>query len=143
MNKLCVWAAYLTLALLTAASPAWASGSGIVTFDVAVQGAKGGMPVRLWMPYPLFDGYQDISQVRVSGTYDATAVYRDAKNGAVYLFAEWDKTQQTPNLRFAFHVDSHFMKGPQLKDGNALPKCVGDVLPVDVQLPYLLPVLSL
>ena len=100
---------------------------GTVSYDFEIKDFVKGKPAALWIPYPMSDGNQDITQVAVSGNFDRQAVYRDAKTGAIYLHADWQKPEQTPVLSMSFHVDSHYSKGAALKDGgNAFPP---EVLP--------------
>ena len=119
-------ASCLTLGL---AMQAQAKGKGVVTYDVSIKDVAKGKPVSLWIPYPLSDASQQITDVNISGNYEKQGIYRDAASSAVYLYAYWAKATETPVLRMSFHVDSHFKKGDALRDG-------GTAIPVDVR-PYL------
>ena len=103
--------------------------AGTVTYDINLKTADGAKTANVYLPYPMSDQNQDISNVRVSGNYDNQAVYHDPKTGSNYLMATWGSISGTPKLTFSFHVDSHYKKGGTLKDSGAK-------MPVDV-LPYL------
>lgn len=117
--------------VLGLAAQAMAAGKGTVTYDFAIKDFVKGKPTSLWIPYPMSDVDQNISDVKISGNYDKQNIYRDPASGAVYLHADWSKSPETPVLRLSFHVDSHFQKGAPLKDG-------GNDIPVEI-LPYLVP----
>lgn len=103
--------------------------SGVITYNVALNVAPESKTATLYLPYPLSDRNQDISDVKVSGNFDAQGVYHDPKTGSMYLKAQWSRITEKPVLTFSFHVNSHYTKGAALKDG-------GNALPVDVT-PYL------
>jgi len=91
--------------LLLLALPAWANNrSGQVTmlFDLSVQPA--GKTVRLWIPYPVSNLDQVISNVRVAGDYAASAVYTVPSNGTPLLYAEWPGESKSRKLALAFEV---------------------------------------
>lgn len=111
------------------AGVALASGKGTVTYDFEIKNFVKDKSTRLWIPYPLSDANQDISEVKISGNHDIQGIYRDAATGAVYLYAQWSKTVKMPVLSLSFHVDSHFKKAAGPKDG-------GTDIPVEI-LPYL------
>ncbi len=74
------------LALVCAAPSAWAkSRSGIVTVDIDLTAHEGGKEARLWLPYPVSDADQSITDVRVSGDYAESGVYSDRANGTPML----------------------------------------------------------
>ena len=117
----------LTLGTTGTALADGAKKAGTVTYDINLKTADGAKPANVYLPYPMSDQNQDISDVRVSGNYDNQAVYHDPKTGSNYLMATWGSISGTPKLTFSFHVDSHYKKGGTLKDSGA--KMSVDVLP--------------
>ncbi|MBQ7586052.1 MAG: transglutaminase family protein, partial [Desulfovibrionaceae bacterium] len=113
----------LTLGVWTWAQAA--AKSGTVTFTVQLKTAPKAQQATLYLPYPMSDQYQDIKDMQISGNFASQGVYHDPQSGATYLKATWTNPHN-PNLKMQFHVDSHFNKGEELKDG-------GDVLSVEVQ----------
>lgn len=91
--------------VLLSVEMAWAAGqSGLVTmhFDLTAQPA--GEEVRLWIPYPVSDPDQLISDVKVSGDYHRCAVYTEPAHGNPILFASWDQGAKSRKLTFSFQA---------------------------------------
>lgn len=78
------------------------SGTITMEFDLSVQAQ--GQEVKLWIPYPLSDPDQRITEVSVSGDYAESAVYGDQKFSTPMLYARWDKKSKNRTLVFSFHV---------------------------------------
>jgi transglutaminase-like putative cysteine protease len=100
--------------------------SGTVTYEFDVTAADGAKNFRLWVPYPVSDANQDISDVQVTGNFTDQEVVDNAATKTKYLVASWDDIKETPKLNFSFHVNSHYKKGSPLKDG-------GEVIPEDIK----------
>lgn len=96
-----------------------ATKSGTVTFDVALNAGEGAKSAVVYLPYPLSDANQDITSTSVSGNYSECGVYRDPVSDAIYLKASWESISAKPELKFSFHVDSHYAKAADLKSGSA------------------------
>ena len=60
--------------------------------------------VRLWIPYPVSDENQTIDDVKVSGTFSNSGVYRENKNGNMALYAEWNGQSKERALAYTFKV---------------------------------------
>lgn len=94
------------LAALALAQPAWpASGAGLVTMNFDLSARKAGEEVRLWIPYPVADRDQGITDIRVAGDYAAAAVYTDPVHGNPILFARWDKDAKNRKLTLSFRAE--------------------------------------
>ena len=52
-----------------------------MTVDVHLKAPAGAMEVRLWLPYPMSDENQEITDVVVKGDYADMGVYRLGKSG--------------------------------------------------------------
>lgn len=138
MRKLVVFLCLCGLLFSTGAAFAEAKKSGTVTYQVSLNAKPDAKTAVVYLPYPLSDKNQDISDVSVSGNFSSQGVYVDTKSGSTYLKAAWDKISGKPEMTFSFHVDSHYKKGAPLKSaGNALPVDVkqylegNDYLPVN------------
>lgn len=90
--------------------------SGTITYEVKLSAAKGAKQAGLWLPYPLSDKHQTISDVRVSGNYNSSAVYRDPVSGATYLYAQWTDIDGPPSMVMSFHAVSQDRRIGNLKD---------------------------
>lgn len=97
----------LLLALsLVSASAAWgASRAGVVTTAVDLSAKDQGKEVKLWLPYPVSDAAQTISDIKISGDYAESAVYTDTANGTPILFARWDKGTKSRKLTMSFRAE--------------------------------------
>ncbi len=94
------------LTLLVTAQTAWAkSRSGIVTVDVDLSGQEKGKEVRLWLPYPVSDGDQQVSDIKVVGDFAASGVYTDRSARTPMLYAEWPKGAASRKITFSFAVE--------------------------------------
>ncbi len=93
-------------AVAAAAQPAWPSStrSGSITFEVDLSEKAPGQPARLWLPYPVSDEHQTISDVRVQGDFDEAAVYTDKVHGTPMVHARWDSARTSRRLTFSFAV---------------------------------------
>jgi hypothetical protein len=82
----------LLLAMVLSTAPALAAGhAGVVTLEVDLSAQGKGEEALLWIPYPVSDADQLVSDVRISGDYASAAVYTDRENGTPILAARWDK----------------------------------------------------
>ncbi len=79
--------------------------SGMVTMDFDLSGQEAGKHVKLWIPYPVSDPDQLISNVKVSGDYGESAVYTDPLHGNPILFAAWDKNAGSRKLTLSFEAE--------------------------------------
>ncbi|TGU72679.1 transglutaminase domain-containing protein [Geomonas terrae] len=91
---------------LCLAPAAWAqSRSGIVSVEVDLSRQEAGKETKLWVPYAVSDRYQNVTDVKVSGDFSASAVYTDKVNGTPMLFAQWDKDAKSRKLTYTFKVE--------------------------------------
>lgn len=120
---------FLMLLGVLSISTAFAANTGIVTYTVTPAVQTDAKSINVWLPYPLSDANQDVSDVRVNGNADQTVVYRDPASSAMYLHASWNSATPKPELKMSFHINSHYASLPELKDGKG-------EFPVEV-LPYL------
>lgn len=79
--------------------------SGVITVDVDLSIQAQGQTARLWIPYPVSDQDQLISDIQTSGDYSAIGVYTDRTYGTPILYAEWPKDATSRRLKFSFKVE--------------------------------------
>ncbi len=108
---------------------AHAENSGTVSYAISLNTQNSAKTAHVYLPYPMSDHNQDITNMNISGNYTSSGVYHDPKTGATYLMASWKEIKSKPELNMSFHVNSHYSKGAVLKDST-------NTLPIDV-LPYL------
>ncbi|MEE9913953.1 MAG: transglutaminase domain-containing protein [Deltaproteobacteria bacterium] len=78
--------------------------SGTLTMQFDLNAPQDARQVRLWIPYPLSDRNQTIENVKVSGNFVSSAVYREGENGNVFLYAEWNVPAKERKLTYSFDV---------------------------------------
>lgn len=81
------------------------SHSGFVTMTLDLSDKGSTEETELWLPYPVSDQDQTITDVKISGDYAASAVYADAVYSTPMLYARWDKGAASRKLTFSFRAD--------------------------------------
>ncbi len=79
-----------------------ASGNIVMEFDLSHHPA--GKEVKLWIPYPVSDQYQLITDIRTEGNFTESAVYTDREYKTPILYARWDKKTDSRHLTLSFHA---------------------------------------
>ena len=97
-------AAALTLCLLPLSSQAASESSGTITMEFDLSAHDNTREAQLWIPYPLSDRDQLITDIAISGDYDQSAVYSDQTYSTPILYARWDKGSSSRKLTLSFHV---------------------------------------
>jgi transglutaminase-like putative cysteine protease len=101
------------LALLLIASPAIAASAtpgpakerrAEVTYAVNLNAPADAKFVRLWIPYPMSEESQEITDVVVRGNATASGVYKEGAFGNAALYAEWKDTRGPRTLTYTFKV---------------------------------------
>ena len=104
MKKILLLLVVLTMS--AASSAAWAkSRSGVVTVEVDLSGREAGKEAKLWLPYPVSDVNQTVTDVKVVGDYAMSAVYTDRSYGTPMLYAQWGKNAKSRKLTYSFTVE--------------------------------------
>ncbi|NTW88413.1 MAG: transglutaminase family protein [Desulfobulbaceae bacterium] len=80
------------------------SRSGVVTLTVDLSAQASGQDAKLWIPYPVSDAHQVISDIKVTGDFTSSGVYTDRSYGTPILYAEWPKDMKSRTLTFSFSV---------------------------------------
>ena len=92
----------ILLLLLSTTPNAWGKTvSGNLTMEVDLSAHDPGKEAQLWVPYPTSNKYQAITNIRISGDFDASAVYTDRVFQTPMLYAHWGKNAKSRKLSFA------------------------------------------
>ncbi|SRR6266568_2302182 len=102
-KKFLLFVVALCTMFTTAASAA--SRSGIVTFDLDLSAQDTAKETKLWVPYPVTDRHQKVSDIKVSGDFASSGVYTESVNGTPILYARWPAGVKSRKLSFSFSVD--------------------------------------
>ncbi|GAB4364695.1 MAG: transglutaminase family protein [Deltaproteobacteria bacterium] len=78
---------------------------GTVTVTVDLNAPPDAKQVRLWIPYPMSDRNQSITDVAVGGNYTSLGVYREGVHGEGILFVRWDGPTPKRTLTYSFRVE--------------------------------------
>jgi transglutaminase-like putative cysteine protease len=135
--KRCFISTLILLSLLVALPTCAADiPSGTLTFTLTPTTPDGADEIVLWEPYPMSDEFQTVSDMKVSGNYDESAIYRDPASESVYLYARWQKPAQAPSCVMQFHLSQKDRKKTNLKDsGASYPELVQDYLTATEDIP--------
>lgn len=104
MKKLGIAALLLSLICVTVSWGA-STRSGVVTLEVDLSAQPKGKDARLWVPYPLSDANQKISDIKVTGDFASSGFYADRVNGTPILYAEWPADAGSRKLTLSFRAE--------------------------------------
>ncbi len=93
------------------------SGTIVMQFDLSAH--KPGEEARLWIPYPISDEQQLITNISIDGNYTKAAVYTDRKYSTPMLCAQWGKNSKERKLKLSFDVDRKEVLDKKLPDKEA------------------------
>jgi len=96
-----------------------ASQAGTLTFNFDLSAHPQDKAVELWIPYPVSDERQLITEIRYGGDYAAAAVYTDRTYRTPMLYARWAKGAPSRVLTFTFHVDREEVEMRELPETEA------------------------
>lgn len=95
----------LLFCFLLLAHPALAKErQGAVTFQINLMAPEGSQEVKLWLPYPVSDDNQEITQVNIAGNYSRQGIYREGKLNNSILYLEWKGPFKEKTLTYSFKV---------------------------------------
>jgi transglutaminase-like putative cysteine protease len=106
-----------------------ASKQGTISMNFTIRTDNTTETARLWIPYPVSNKYQEISNYHINGNYDFSGIYRETKSGTMILYAEWKNPEKFPQMNLSFHIK----REERIKKDFTKSS---DDLPIDVQ-PYL------
>lgn len=76
--------------------------SGTITVSVDLSAQRKGEEVKLWLPYPVSDAAQEITNITVDGNYAHSAVHTGQEFQTPMLFARWAAFTTNRSLTFTF-----------------------------------------
>jgi hypothetical protein len=79
-----------------------ASGTIIMEFDLSSHNSD--KEANLWIPYPITNKNQTISNIRVDGNYSSSGVYTESKFQNPMLYSHWDANTKSRKLKFIFDI---------------------------------------
>lgn len=94
----------LTLGLMLMATIACADQSGLITYKINLKVEKNSKTAKLWLPYPLSNAHQTISNIEINGNYNESGIYRDANSKATFFYAGWDQISARPFVVMSFQA---------------------------------------
>ncbi len=95
-----------TLLMLALPCPIFAAteASGTITMEFDLAAHPADQETKLWIPYPLSDSDQLITDIALSGDFAESAVYSDQRYSTPILYAHWNKRAGSRKLVLSFHV---------------------------------------
>jgi len=79
---------------------------GEVVLTVTIDAPEESKDIRVWIPYPVSNNVQDISDVMVDGNFSKSGIYGEKETGNLALYAEWTKPSKERVLTFTFNVSA-------------------------------------
>lgn len=79
--------------------------SGTITMEFNLSNHDRAQEVKLWIPYPVSDQYQLITNVKVKGDFIESAIYTDRIYKTPILFARWNKNVSGRHLVLTFTAE--------------------------------------
>lgn len=93
------------MAALFIALPALAeTQAGTFNWDFDLSAHQPGEKAELWIPYPVSNAEQLISNLKWEGTFSEAAVYTDRTFVTPMLYVAWEKGIETRKLKFSFQA---------------------------------------
>jgi transglutaminase-like putative cysteine protease len=95
-----------TMMLFTFFSNVWAmKASGTITMEFDLSSHDQDKMAQLWIPYPITNSNQKISNIFIDGNYSSSGVYTEGKFQSPMLYARWDQGVKNRKLTFSFDVE--------------------------------------
>jgi len=76
--------------------------SGEVEIAVTIAAPDDSKDVRVWIPYPVSNNTQDISNVRINGNFTQSGIYGEKETGNLALYAEWTSPTKDRAITLTF-----------------------------------------
>lgn len=92
--------------------------NGVVTITITPSVNADSKTADVWLPYPLSNKAQQISDVAVTGNFASSAVYRDSDSGAMFLHAAWPAITEQPQMKLSFHVELKSRKVASINESD-------------------------
>lgn len=95
----------IIVVLMFVSSNAWAGiSSGRITMTIDLSGHGYDKAADLWIPYPVSNANQHISNISIEGNWSASGVYTDRVFNTPMLHARWEDGVEERKLIFSFDV---------------------------------------
>ena len=78
--------------------------SGTIRMEFDLSAHRLDKEAQLWIPYPITDKNQSITNIRITGDFASCGVYTDRMYQTHILYARWDADAKTRKLIFLFDV---------------------------------------
>jgi len=78
--------------------------SGEVELAVTIAAPDNSKDVRVWIPYPVSNSTQDISNVRINGNFLHSGIYGEKETGNLALYAEWIQPAKDRAITLTFNA---------------------------------------
>jgi transglutaminase-like putative cysteine protease len=82
---------------------ATASGRVVMEYDLSAHGAS--QEANLWIPYPMTNGNQSITNMVIEGSYSSSGVYTDGTHQTPMLHASWKAGVKERKMTVSFDVE--------------------------------------
>ena len=110
--------------------------SGEVELVVTIAAPDDSKDVRVWIPYPVSDKVQDISNVRIKGNFTQSGVYGEKETGNLALYAEWTTPTKDRTITLTFDAAaSELVRKDFPAVEPAIPAEIGEYLKSTVFIP--------
>src|SRR3990172_11651246 len=78
--------------------------SGEVELTVTIAAPDDSKDVKIWIPYPVSNNVQDISNIRINGNFSQSGVYGEKETGNLALYAEWTTQTKDRAITLTFNA---------------------------------------
>lgn len=78
--------------------------NGEVILSVMIDAPDDNKGIRVWIPYPVSSGSQDISDVEINGNFSQSGIYGEKETGNLALYAEWKKPTKGRIITLKFNA---------------------------------------
>ena len=76
----------------------------LVTINVDMSSHPDGVPISLWLPYPVSTPFQDVTNVAITGNFATHGIYSEPLFNNMILFASWPANMKQRVLKMSFRV---------------------------------------
>ncbi len=95
----------LMLSMLIALPALASNQTGTYTWKFDLSEQPAGQETKLWIPYPVSDTEQSITNLKWEGNYSEAAVYTERTFGVPMLYVRWSKDAKQRKITLTFHAE--------------------------------------
>ena len=96
--------------------------SGTITFEVLLNAPENSKEAKIWLPLPVTDDNQTISDVKISGNYTVSKMEIEPVSKTAALYAEWNGNFPEKKLTYSFSVKRNEITEASRGTVNILPE---------------------